>query len=113
MKVLVDENNNHKEYLTVLNNATKMIHGMGHGSQNRASAGSDSELLNRRDSNEAQFSPVEGDNALMPSSIQLEIPGQGARMGISYIAGTIAPKELRAFQKMIFRASKGKVMSFM
>jgi hypothetical protein len=49
----------------------------------------------------------------MPSSIQLEIPGQGARMGISYIAGTIAPKELRAFQKMIFRASKGKVMSFM
>jgi hypothetical protein len=34
-------------------------------------------------------------------------------MGITYIAGTIAPYEIRGFNKMIFRASRGKVMSFM
>ena len=60
MKVLVDESNNLKEYLTVLNNATKMIHGMGQQRQNRGSAGSDNELLRSRDSDGPQFSPVEG-----------------------------------------------------
>lgn len=67
-----------------------------------------------------KFSPVEGGgsgNSLLSGAdgrMRNSALGQMAaanQVGITYIAGTIAPADMLQFQKILFRVSKGKCMT--